>query len=643
MSLNGQAANVLADNPAKGGLNLGITGLSAGCSMCGIAGVYKFNLNKRMNPEIITKIRDALAHRGPDDSGVYISSDKRFYLTNTRLSIIDLTYLAHQPMSNRQGTVWISYNGEIYNYLILQSELRARGYTFRSNSDTEIIIYGYEEWGIDGLLKRLRGMFAFAIYDSTAQNPKLILARDRFGIKPLYYYQDNELLIFASEVRAIVESGIIGIEHNKEADIAFLIFGNIPAHMTNVKNIFSIPCASYMLIENQEKRLVKYYELYNAFAKTKIKRHQDIYNNLLSILTDTVNRHLISDAPLGVFLSGGIDSSCLVALASKMKDTPLTTLSVIFDEEEYNELPYQRLVAKEYGTDHREIKVTENDFYNEIDNIFDAMDQPTVDGINTYFVSKAAQQVGLKAVLSGLGGDEIFCGYESFAKIKLLKTIQRLPRLLRFPLALTGIMDERWRKLSFLQDNEELRLYLSLRGLFSPTDVARILDISEKEVEDILNNFQLSIFNFQLSTISPVDWLSYMEISFYLQNQLLKDTDFMSMHHSVETRVPFLDHILVDYVTSITPSLKIEKNISKPLLARSLQGILPDEIIFRKKKGFVFPFDLWIKKRGRELFKAVGSAGSVNKKYAEGLWQKFEQGSLHWSRLWALIVMARQK
>jgi asparagine synthase (glutamine-hydrolysing) len=630
MSLNGQATTVSL-------------GLSVGYSMCGIAGIYKFNVNKRMDPEIITKMRDTLAHRGPDDNGVYLSPDNRFYLVNTRLSIIDLTFLAHQPMSDQKGSVWISYNGEIYNYLMLQSELKRKGYTFRSNSDTEIIIYGYEEWGIDGLLKRLRGMFAFAIYDSRAKDPKLILARDRLGIKPLYYYQDNELLIFSSEVRAIVESGIIGRERNREADIAFLIFGNIPAHMTTVKNIFSMPCASYMMVENGKKRLVKYYELYDAFARPKIKYHQDIYNNLLSILTDTVNMHLISDAPLGVFLSGGIDSSCLVALASKMKGAPLTTLSVIFDEEQYCELPYQRIVAKRYGTDHREIKVTEKDFYNEIDNIFDAMDQPTVDGINTYFVSRAAKQVGLKAVLSGLGGDEIFCGYESFRKIKLLKTIQGLPRLLRFPFALTGILNAKWRKLIFLRGNDELRLYLSLRSLFSHNDVARILGISEKEVSNVLNGFKFPDPNFKTSVLSPVDWLSYMEISFYLQNQLLKDTDFISMHHSIETRVPFLDHVLVDYVASIDSSLKIDKNIPKPILAKSLQGILPDEVIFRKKRGFVFPFDLWIKRRGRELFKTVGSNGSINKKYAEGLWQKFEQGSLHWSRLWALIVMARQK
>jgi asparagine synthase (glutamine-hydrolysing) len=524
---------------------------------------------------------------------------------------------------------------------MLQSELKAKGYTFRSNSDTEIIIYGYEEWGIDGLLKRLRGMFAFVIYDSRNQNPKLILARDRFGIKPLYYYQDDELLIFSSEVRAIIESGLIGIERNREADIAFLIFGNIPAHMTTVKNIFSIPCATYMLVENETKRLVKYYELYDAFAKPKIRNQRDIYDNLLSILSDSVNIHLISDAPLGIFLSGGIDSSCLVALASKMKSTPLTTLSVIFDEEEYNEQSYQRMVAKRYGTDHREIKVSEKDFYNEIDNIFDAMDQPTVDGINTYFVSKAAKQVGLKAVLSGLGGDEVFCGYQYFERIKLLKTIQGLPRLLRLPLALTGILDEKWRKLIFLQGDDGLRLYLSLRGLFSSPEVARILDITEKEVEDVLNNFQLSSVDSRLSTVSPVDWLSYMEISFYLRNQLLKDTDFMSMYHSVETRVPFLDHILLDYAVSIDSTLKIDKNTPKPILARSLQGILPNEIIFRKKRGFVFPFDLWIKRRGRELFNKATSNASINRRYAERLWQKFEHGVLHWSKIWSCIVLSR--
>lgn len=609
--------------------------------MCGISGTYNLKAEKEIDFTRTVKMRDYLMRRGPDDCGIYYSSDKRLCLAHARLSIIDLTSLAHQPMSDREGRVWISYNGEIYNYRRLQNELKEKGYSFRSNSDTEVLVNGYKEWGIDGLVKRLRGMFAFAIYDLTSSIPRFILARDRFGIKPLYYYQDDKLLIFSSEVGAMVKSGIIPFERNHKADIAFFIFGYIPAPLTTLKNVFSLPVGSYLLIEDGKKILVKYYDPIDSFTKAKLKDAEDIYSSLCSILTETVNLHLISDAPLGVFLSGGIDSSALVALASKAR-VPITTLSIIFDEEEYSELPYQRLITEQYRTDHRQIKVTENDFYAEIDNIFTAMDQPTVDGVNTYFVSRAAKQAGLKAVLSGLGGDEIFCGYESFKKIRLLKAINRLPKILRSAFALTAGFNDRWRKLNYLQKDDHLALYLAIRGLFVSRDVARILDITEKEVSNSIDDFNLNTQYSILNTLNPIDWLSHMEINLYLQNQLLKDTDFMSMYHSVETRVPFLDHILVDYIAAVDSRLKIDKNIPKPLLVKPLRDMLPKEVVFREKQGFTFPFDLWLRKHGKQLLKAALSKGNINKRYADSLWCKFEQGRLHWSRAWALIVMGRQ-
>ena len=611
--------------------------------MCGIAGIYNFSLEKDMGSSCAVKMRDSLLHRGPDDQGIYSSPDKRLCLVNTRLAIIDLTASGHQPMSDVEARVWISYNGEIYNYSQLRNELKERGYNFRSNSDTEVIINGYKEWGIERLLNRLRGMFAFAIYDLRTSRPRFILARDRFGIKPLYYYQHEKLFLFASEVKAIVKSGIVPFEYNNETNIAFLLFGYIPAPLTNIKNVFSLPVGSYLLIEDNHKILVKYYDLSDTFTRPKIKESADLYGHLRFILEEAVGIHLISDAPLGIFLSGGIDSSALVALASKFRNTSLTTLSIVFDEEAYSELPYQRMIAEQYRTDHREVKLTEDDFYVEIDNIFQAMDQPTNDGINTYFVSRAAKQAGLKAVLSGTGGDEVFCGYDSFKRIQLLKKIYSLPRLCRFPFAFAGGFPDPWRKLTYLKNTDYLDLYLIFRGFFIPGDVARILDISQRQVNAVLNNFRLLTLNSQLSTLSPVDWLSYMEIDFYLKNQLLKDTDVMSMYHSVETRVPFLDHILLDYVASIEHTLKINKgNIPKPLLVKSLKDMLPHQIILRKKHGFTFPFDLWLKKKGYELLSAAAAKGQMNKKYVDELWCKFARGHLHWSRVWALIVMGQK-
>ena len=624
--------------------------------MCGIAGIYNLRADQAMDFSCAERMRDHLRHRGPDDQGIYFSPDKLICLINTRLSIIDLTALGHQPMSDAEAKVWISYNGEIYNYSALRSELKSIGYNFVSNSDTEVIINGYKEWGIEGLLKRLRGMFALAIYDFRSARHKFILARDRFGIKPLYYYQDERLFVFASEVKSIVNSGIVPVEYNKKTDVAFLVFGYIPAPFTTVNNIFALPVGSYLLIDTYQQRMVKYYDLVDKFAGPKIKESADLNNRLRYLLEETIGIHLTSDAPLGIFLSGGIDSSALVALASKFRNTRLTTLSIVFDEEAYSEIGYQRIVAEQYHTDHREIRVTENDFYAEIENIFKAMDQPTHNGINTYFVSRAAKQAGLKAVLSGTGGDEIFCGYDSFKKIQLFNAIHNLPKLCRMPFALAVASSDRWRKLTYLKNNGNLDLYLIFRGFFIPGDVARILGISEGEVNDVLDSFELSppqagppsaeaipATNCGASYLNPIDWLSYMEIDFYLKNQLLKDTDVMSMCHSVETRVPFLDHMLVDFVASIEPKAKINRgHPPKPLLAKAMSGMLSQEIISRKKHGFTFPFDLWIKKRGNELLGAALLRGNMDKRYANNLWSNFKQGHLHWSRIWALIVMGHR-
>jgi len=265
------------------------------------------------------------------------------------------------------------------------------------------------------------------------------------------------------------------------------------------------------------------------------------------------------------------------------------------------------------------------------------MDQPTIDGINTYFIAKAAKQVGLKTVLSGTGGDEVFCGYESFRGIGILRAIQRMAKILRFPLYLTGNLSDKWGKLNYLRHSDPLGLYLTTRGLFTPKDAARILAVSEKEVLGSMAKID-SISN--LSSLNPVDWLSYMEINFYLQNQLLKDTDTMSMYHSVETRVPYLDHILLDYAVSVSSIIKVNRNIPKPLLVRSLKNMLPKEIIFRKKQGFAFPFDLWLREKGRPLFEeAIVKGNNIDKQYAKYLWQEFELNNLHWSRVWGLIIL----
>ena len=354
--------------------------------MCGIAGLFR--AGGGIGPEDVRAVERATAaqrHRGPDDSGMY--EDSRAVLGFRRLSIIDLSPAGHQPMGNEDGSVWVVYNGEIYNYRELRPELVARGHVFRSQSDTEILIHGYEEWGIEGLLERLRGMYALALYDS--RKALCILARDRFGIKPLYYHQGprQERLTFASEVKALVRSGLAPDERNREGIIGFLLFGSVPSPLTSVRGVECLPAGHYLVAGREGTSVHKYWDMHAAAAGSGGESEAD----LAAVLQDAVSRHLISDVPVGIFLSGGVDSAGLVALARHSRSR-ISTLTVVFDEKEFSEAALARRVAERFGTDHQEVRVTGEDFIAELPKLLAAMDQPTNDGVNTYFVSRAARQ-----------------------------------------------------------------------------------------------------------------------------------------------------------------------------------------------------------------------------------------------------------
>ena len=387
--------------------------------------------------------------------------------------------------------------------------------------------------------------------------------------------------------------------------------------------------------------------------------------------------------PLGVFLSGGLDSSAIAALAANVRtsdvhnidgnnfgtsDVPrLITLSIIFDEPEFSEEYYSDLVAKKIDSDHRKIKITKQDFYDSFNDIFEAMDQPTIDGVNTFFIAKAAKQAGLKTVLSGLGSDEIFCGYPGFRRAELLRKIQQMPKFIKLPLfnyPITQLLNyltknDRYSKLSYFTNNDILSFYLGIRGLFAPQEAAKILDIDEKEVNDFIINMgksdlprgstsQILTANSQEvepRQINPVNLLSYLELKFYLQNQLLKDTDFMSMHHSVEVRVPFLDYPLVEYLSSLPPEVKLNMGksdfpkLNKSLLVAAVHDLLPPEILTRKKMGFTFPFQRWFK----ELSKIPNSPSSEAELLRRTGKFQIPHSKSHWSRFWAKVVLERFK
>ena len=565
--------------------------------MCGIAGIY-FNKKKQKTEleSIVSKMVQQQVNRGPDDSGIFVDAKNNMALGHNRLSIIDLSKAGKQPM--KLGYLQITFNGEIYNFLELKKGLEKKGYKFKTKTDTEVILALYAEYR-EKSFEMLRGMFAFGLWDG--KNKKLFLIKDRYGIKPLYYYSDSEKLIFASTVKAVVKSGLVPNEKEKKAWIGFLLFGSVPLPFTTIKNIFAIPAGHYLEFNiNGKQQLVEYYNSLEFFQKKKEIIFDEAAKNVKILFCRSVNMHLVSDAPLGIFLSGGLDSSAIAALAALNREKPITTLSIIFDEQEFSEQKYQRLVAGKIKSDHQEIKITKEDFFNSFDEIFFAMDQPTIDGINTFFIAKAAKEAGLKTVLSGLGADEIFMGYPSFRRAFFLRKIQKLPEILKLPLRFFSLFGGRWSRLSYLKNDAPLNFYLAIRGLFTPREVAQMLNISVKEVNNFINELA-ELTNLQinkLNNLDPTDLLSYLELKFYLQNQLLKDTDFMSMRHSIEVRVPFLDHELVEYLSSLPPALKLGNEVNKPLLVEAACDLLPSEIFTRHKMGFTFPFQKWMKEEG---------------------------------------------
>jgi asparagine synthase (glutamine-hydrolysing) len=618
---------------------------------------------------------EAQAHRGPDDWGLLVpdalvgaerfarlfEGGRREHLRRyagggrpgvvlgaRRLSILDLSSHGRMPMGSGDSGRWVAHNGEIYNFRELRDDLGSAGAPFRSGSDTEVILRGYATWG-DDVVRRLRGMFAFAIFEA-APRPRLLLARDRLGIKPIYYHRDRERLVFASEVRALRCSGLVPEEPNPEAIARFLQLGSVPSPITTVKDLVSLPPAHCLTVEEGAvPGPRRYWSLADVAAHRPVSgilgRLGDAAERTGALLEESVGLHLASDVPLGVFLSGGIDSSALVAVASRTRETPLTTLSVVFDERAYSEAPYARRVAERYRTDHREITVRSRDFFEAMPRYFRAMDEPTVDGVNTYLVSEQARRAGVTVVLSGTGGDELFLGYEHHRRWASLDRVRRMlgavpgaPRraLLRFGArAGTAMGRGGLEKLEYLERSSVAAVYMAVRGLFGPRRVQDLLGISRGELEAYGSPLP------DTERPAAAEALQFFEFAHYLQNQLLKDIDVMSMAHSVETRVPFLDHRLVEHVLGLPVEARLAGGAHKPLLIRALGDALPREVWDRPKMGFTFPLGPWLRQRADEL-RAVCLEGTLlERKAVEAVWDEFVGGRLHWSRAWALVVLAR--
>jgi asparagine synthase (glutamine-hydrolysing) len=618
--------------------------------MCGIAGLIRADTINSDDVMAVERMISAQAHRGPDDCGIY--SDKHVLLGHRRLSILDLSTAGHQPMTNEDSTVWVTFNGEIYNHNDLRAELAAAGHSFRSKSDTEVLIHGYEEWEIDGLLSRLRGMFAFGIYDS---RQKLILARDRLGIKPLYYFDAAGILAFASEVGALERSGMVPDDADPEAVPNFLLFGSIPSPLTTMKAVRCLPAGHFLVLERGRPAVVKKYWSLPRFNEQSGACERIDHSPVVTSaqLQRAVSEHLISDVPLGVFLSGGVDSAAIVALAAKTRTQPLTTLTVRFAEQEFDESQHASEIAQRFRTHHHEILATAQDFANEIPSFLSRMDQPTNDGINTWFVSKAARKCGLSVVLSGLGADELFWGYGHYRQTAdgalVRRVLSALPAIARGGLIMgAGAYgnlrgEEKWMRLSPLKRNISAEsMYYAFRGFFSPQHVARLLALTGREMN--------RIFERAIEELRPPDTnghfrsysLNLIEIKRYLQDQLLRDTDNFSMAHSIEVRVPFLDHQLMEHCVGLPDKIKLDRALNKPVLIHAITDASIRDAGNRPKKGFSLPMDRWMKVQSGLLGEMARNAPGVDKREAAKMWNAFESGRLHWSRAWAMVVLARR-
>jgi asparagine synthetase B (glutamine-hydrolysing) len=726
--------------------------------MCGIFGVINFD-GSPVDKEKVLSARDILAHRGPDDSGIYYStlnsstsnSQTNIALAHRRLSIIDLSTAAHQPMTTEDGRYTIVYNGEIYNYeelrgalsskqlavnsdqLIVNSEqfktknqsLLTTHYSLNTKSDTEVILKLYAALGPE-CLNYLRGMFAFAIWDD--KEKKLFAARDRFGIKPFYYLHNNNEFIFSSELKAIKHYKN-GLTTSMEGIDAFLRTGSVPAPLTIYEETKALLPGNWLECKMKHGRwkteVKQYWSFFDLFESSHtstglsmtdtsthsvnsgqaslsvtVTQYWDFFDLLnsghtstglsmtdtsthsinsgqaglsmtsdLSLrsrpggrsnlhydeeakkeirnsLLDSIKAHLVADVEVGAFLSGGIDSTSIVSLMRQIGHKKIKTISVTFPGFVHDEAEYSNVAAQKFGTDHYEYRLQEHEIIDELDKIIDGMDQPTIDGINTYFVSKAAAAFGLKVVLSGLGGDELFGGYPSFYNIPKYQKIKNLLFAKTAMKAAIPFVKNRLpaKALRYMKEPDRVNAeYILVRGLFTDDDLKE-LGWDHPFPHPFTRDIIASPHWREKQSLNPLQHVSYLESTFYMRNQLLRDSDIFGMAHSIELRVPFVDHHLYKTVLPYLHS-SYDKNQSKRMLVNAV-GDLPEEISGRMKMGFTFPFDVWM--RSGKLHDTIKDSLLHNKNFdmisRDGrikLLDKFEQRKIHWSRVWALFVLSR--
>jgi asparagine synthase (glutamine-hydrolysing) len=573
--------------------------------MCGIAGIYAYHYaaNAVNRPEL-RRIRDHMAARGPDGMGEWYSQDERVGLGHRRLTIIDLSERGSQPMASADGKLVVTFNGEIYNYRKLRSALEENGRIFRTQTDTEVLLHLYAEKG-EAMVNVLRGMFAFALWDN--DKGTLLLARDPYGIKPLYYADDGWTFRFASQVKALLAGGEVSRNPEPAGWAGFYLFGSVPEPFTTYQEIRALPAGSTLLVDRVGTREIKqYFSIADSYRSASAARaaanDEDQQLGVREALLDSVRHHLVADVPVGAFLSSGIDSGALVGLMRDAGQQEIKTVTVAFEEfrgKSQDEAPIAAAVAAQYGTKHTTRIVTEREFQDDLPKILEAMDQPTIDGLNTWFVSKAARELGLKVAISGLGGDELFGGYPSFRDVPLCV------RALAIPGKIPGLGDFVQQLLTrvfspFLKPKAAGLLkyggtyagaYFLRRGVFMPWELPAIIgaDTARRGLQR-LDPIRHIAARLQPEPRTSFAKVAVLESSLYMRNQLLRDADWASMAHSLEVRVPLVDANLLGRLAAIAAP---NGSKSKHLLANSPRVPLPGKLMERPKTGFETPLQTW--------------------------------------------------
>ena len=626
--------------------------------MCGIDGIAA----RSLTPAHVSACRAmtaALAHRGPDSSGVEAIGNCT--LGNTRLAILDLSERGRQPMANANRSSWIAYNGECYNAGELREWLASRGRNFHSGTDTEVVLQLYDEIG-DACVERLRGMFAFAIWDA-AKN-RLLLARDRLGIKPLYYALTADAIVFASEIKALLASGIVAPRIAPHGVRAFLQLGHIPAPWTAIDGVQPLEPGHCAVWQDGKFQKSTYWELKAHANGSGATNATCASGGLTEQLLDATRLHLISDVPVALFLSGGVDSAAIGALAQRAGADRLTALTIGFEDRALDESEPSRRSAELLGIPHRVLMLTASETHESLDHAMWAMDQPTVDGLNAYWICRTAARAGFKVALSGQGGDELFGGYASLRWFERFTHaaawLKPVPKGFASAVLDHDALPFRWRKLSYLAgaDDPFVAAELAVKIHFLQRDVDELLD---PELATAGHDGEFPAFGEEAGAhlrewagrakgADLLEKVAYLDIHAHLEPRLLRDGDAMSMAHSLELRPVFLDHKLVEYVFAMPGALRMQH---KKLLLDSMHSVMPEntyrEIAGRPKRTFSFPFANWLAGELRPEVDAafstdrVRSARILNPAAVQSVWKRFldHPGRVGWSRVWSLFVLQR--